>query len=137
MNAIANIKNTISISEAELSRFTAYANAINSMSVLGVVSVNAGASLAVIEKSFASIHQLCDQLEPLIRQFDDVDDLSESMKAALNGFDTIWLLAAFVTMSTPSNPSTQILSAAFERIRNTSALLSDLLAQLELEGVAA
>ena len=136
MNAIANIKNTISISEAELSRFTAYANAINSMSVLGVVSVNAGASLAVIEKSFASIHQLCDQLEPLIRRFDDVDDLSESMKAALNDFETIWLLAAFVTMSTPSNPSTQILSAAFERIRSTSALLLDLLAQVELEGVA-
>ena len=137
MNAMANIKNTISISEAELLMFSAHTSVINSMSVLGVVSVNAGASLAVIEKSFASIHQLCDQLEPLIRQFDDVDDLSESMKAALNGFDTIWLLAAFVTMSTPSNPSTQILSAAFERIRNTSALLSDLLAQLELEGVAA
>jgi hypothetical protein len=137
MNAIANIKNTISISEAELSMLSAYANTINSMSVLGVVSVNTGVSLAVIEKSFASIHQLCDQLEPLIRQFDDVDDLSESMKAALNGFDTIWLLAAFVTMSIPSNPSIRVLSLAFERIRSTSVLLLDLLAQLELEGVAA
>lgn len=135
MNAIANIKNTISISEAELLRLSAYANATNSMSVLGVVSVNAGASLAVIEKSFASIHQLCDQLEPLIRRFDDVDDLSESMEAALNGFENIWLLATYVELFIPSNPSTQILSAAFEKIRNTSALLSDLLAQVELEGV--
>ena len=135
MNAIANIKKTISISGAEVLMLTTYTDAINSMSALGVISANGGADFALLGRAFESIRQMCDQLEPLISRFDDDEHLPEAMKATLTGFETISVLAALVMMSIPNNPSIQILSVAFEKIRHTSELLLDLLERLELEVV--
>lgn len=89
----------------------------------------------MLGRAFESIRQMCDQLEPLISRFDDDEHLPEAMKATLTGFETISVLAALVMMSIPNNPSIQILSVAFEKIRHTSALLLDLLERLELEVV--
>ena len=135
MNAIANIQKAISISGAEVLMLTTYTDAINSMSALGVISANGGAGFALLGRAFESIRQMCDQLESLISRFDDDEHLPEAMKATLTGFETISVLAALVMMSIPNNPSIQILSVAFEKIRHTSALLLDLLERLELEVV--
>lgn len=135
MNAIASIKIVTTFSESELLTLTAYNDAIYSISAVGVISVSTNHDIKLIEKSLLSIHQLCDQAELVTDRFIDDEYLPEDMRNVSRCFSSISLLATFTALSIPNNPSVRLLTLAFEKIRDSSTAVSDLLAQLELEGV--